>query len=493
MAISVTYPGVYVQELPSSVHTIVGVPTSVAAFVGEAPRGPVDVAKQVDSWPAYVRMYGGVDNAFPMSWAVFLFFNNGGSVAQIVRATGGTDAKKGVAAQYDLTQGYEIEAASPGPWGDHLSLLVDHDNVPNGQFNLSVEEIGPDGFPVASERFTFLDDESVGEQLKRSNLVRLAEGATPAANAVPPVTQVPAFGALGVKVGKPGKPPVVTADDVVGAGAQGRSGGIFALTKVDIFNMLCLPTAPDKTYSRADLSKALALCRLQRAVLIVDPPKDWAAPADVDFAAIARSEPVQASRDASYAATYYPNLVVTDTQGKKVTGRPLRSRGRRVGRHRRVAAECGRRRREPRRSVLGDHRPRDAGRRCQERRTEPPGRQRPAGQAGIRASRLGRSDSRRQGLRGGPVEIPAGAENRAVHRGVTPRGHAVGRVRAQRRAALGLVAPQRRRVHAQLSGVRGRSREQPRRMPTWSSATRTSTPRTRSTSGSSTSWSGSLH
>jgi phage tail sheath protein FI len=34
---TLTYPGVYIDELPSSVRTIIGVATSVAAFVGLKP------------------------------------------------------------------------------------------------------------------------------------------------------------------------------------------------------------------------------------------------------------------------------------------------------------------------------------------------------------------------------------------------------------------------------------------------------------------------
>ena len=34
MSSTYTYPGVYIQELPSAVHTITGVATSIAAFVG---------------------------------------------------------------------------------------------------------------------------------------------------------------------------------------------------------------------------------------------------------------------------------------------------------------------------------------------------------------------------------------------------------------------------------------------------------------------------
>ena len=41
---TLTYPGVYIQELPSGSRTITGVATAVAAFVGRAPRGPVERA-----------------------------------------------------------------------------------------------------------------------------------------------------------------------------------------------------------------------------------------------------------------------------------------------------------------------------------------------------------------------------------------------------------------------------------------------------------------
>jgi hypothetical protein len=37
-----TYPRVYIDELPSTVRTIIGVPASIAAFVGTAPRGAID-------------------------------------------------------------------------------------------------------------------------------------------------------------------------------------------------------------------------------------------------------------------------------------------------------------------------------------------------------------------------------------------------------------------------------------------------------------------
>ncbi|MFE6690650.1 phage tail sheath family protein [Streptomyces sp. NPDC057743] len=85
MPVNLTYPGVYLDEVKGSVRTITGVPTSVAAFVGYAPRGPVDRPVHITSWADYETVYGGLWMASPMSYAVYHFFLNGGSDAEIVR------------------------------------------------------------------------------------------------------------------------------------------------------------------------------------------------------------------------------------------------------------------------------------------------------------------------------------------------------------------------------------------------------------------------
>lgn len=50
-----TYPGVYVEELPGGVHTITGVATSIAAFVGWTPQGSVDTAVLVERFADFER------------------------------------------------------------------------------------------------------------------------------------------------------------------------------------------------------------------------------------------------------------------------------------------------------------------------------------------------------------------------------------------------------------------------------------------------------
>lgn len=85
MSVQVSYPGVYVEELPSGSHTITGVPTAVTAFIGRAPRGPVDEPIAVTSFGNFERMFGALTFDYPLTYAVRDFFENGGSEAIIVR------------------------------------------------------------------------------------------------------------------------------------------------------------------------------------------------------------------------------------------------------------------------------------------------------------------------------------------------------------------------------------------------------------------------
>jgi phage tail sheath protein FI len=80
-----TYPGVYIEEIPSGVHTITGVATSIAAFVGWAARGPVDQATLVESWTDFQNQFGGLDSRSYLGYAVNQFFANGGQQAYIIR------------------------------------------------------------------------------------------------------------------------------------------------------------------------------------------------------------------------------------------------------------------------------------------------------------------------------------------------------------------------------------------------------------------------
>src|SRR6266702_4033843 len=87
MPVAVTYPGVYIDELPSAVRTIIGVPTAITAFVGSTARGPVNQHQLITSWADFERIFGGLSATSKMSYAVYQYYLNGGTMAEIVRLT----------------------------------------------------------------------------------------------------------------------------------------------------------------------------------------------------------------------------------------------------------------------------------------------------------------------------------------------------------------------------------------------------------------------
>src|SRR6266699_5477431 len=164
MPANLTFPGVYIQEIPSGVHTITGVATSITAFVGRAQRGPTDQetdetrrAVTITSFGDFERIFGGVWEFSKLGNAVRDFFLNGGSQAIIVRLiqTAGTTA---AAAEIDLLTGaaapndkLTLVAASKGKWGDNLRAVVDYDTKDTSDtklFNLTIFEADPTTQPT---------------------------------------------------------------------------------------------------------------------------------------------------------------------------------------------------------------------------------------------------------------------------------------------------------------------------------------------------------
>src|ERR1700689_729006 len=85
MSTAYTYPGVYIQELPSPVHSITGVATSIAAFVGYTARGIDNRAQACYSFSDFQRLYGGLASNSEVSYAVQQFFQSGGAQCYVVR------------------------------------------------------------------------------------------------------------------------------------------------------------------------------------------------------------------------------------------------------------------------------------------------------------------------------------------------------------------------------------------------------------------------
>ena len=131
MTVTTTYPGVYIQEIPSGSRTIIGVATSITAFVGRASRGPVNEPVPIAGFGDFERVFGGLWRESGLGYAVRDFYLNGGSEALVVRVVHSlddvelTDDTAAATAALDV-DGLELEASGPGAWANALEVEVTH-------------------------------------------------------------------------------------------------------------------------------------------------------------------------------------------------------------------------------------------------------------------------------------------------------------------------------------------------------------------------------
>jgi phage tail sheath protein FI len=90
MAVQLSYPGVYIEEFAPGAP-IEGVGTSTAAFIGVAERGPIGEPVKVTSLASFAASFGSLPVQGTYLWyAVRGFFDNGGQVCYVVRASNGS-------------------------------------------------------------------------------------------------------------------------------------------------------------------------------------------------------------------------------------------------------------------------------------------------------------------------------------------------------------------------------------------------------------------
>jgi phage tail sheath protein FI len=155
---NLTYPGVYIEELPSGVHTIAGVATSIAAFVGWAPKGPTDHAVLVQSFMDFQRQFGGLDSRSLLGYSVSQFFNNGGQQAYIVRlvqspiTTGTATGTVPGAVTLPVTGGSTVSftAKISGRWSSAYGIQISNPNPPQAGHFIAAVVYAPQGTPLVT-------------------------------------------------------------------------------------------------------------------------------------------------------------------------------------------------------------------------------------------------------------------------------------------------------------------------------------------------------
>ncbi len=322
MAVSVSYPGVYVEELPSGVRTITGVATSITAFVGQAVRGPVNIPVTITSYGDFERIFGGLWISSKLGYAVRDFYQNGGSVAIIVRLIH-SDAKQ---AAINLPGGPPtLLAANEGAWGNALHAVVDsHVSAAIAQqfglaasdlFNLSVRDFNT-GVTEVYRNLTVKDSpRRIDKVLPIESTLVVSTGAL---TSVPTANNPPAAGktvwtdpnantAATANSGQDGS--ALVENDFVGTGMSDAKTGLYALRKTDLFNILCIPPYSGAGFVDVDsdlVGKAASLCEERRAMLLVDPPSTWTTVAQ----AVAGVGSV--GTNSANAAVYFPRILEAD-------------------------------------------------------------------------------------------------------------------------------------------------------------------------------------
>jgi uncharacterized protein len=349
--VALNYPGVYVEEVASGVRTITGVATSVTAFLGRALRGPVGEPVTVLGYGDFERSFGGLARDSALGYAVRSYFQNGGSQAVIVRLYAPDGVKPARSAL--AIGGLALAAASPGAWGTRLRGEVDHDVTDDAAvrlgvarvdlFNLTVVDTGPGGATEVHRNLTVRDSARRIDRVLRaeSALVRVAGDALPADATVPlaglddrgkheaakrkaqadldaanKAKDNPAIAAAttalatataaitaaeAAALAVDGLP--LTAADYTGPGLAAAKQGLYALDKLDQFNLLCIPPhTVGGEIEPALIADVAAYCEARRALFIVDPPAAWTSVAAAQAGAAALGT------TSKNAAVFFPRL-----------------------------------------------------------------------------------------------------------------------------------------------------------------------------------------
>ena len=195
MPVTVSYPGVYIQEEASGARAISGVATSVAMFVGMAERGRMRSPVRVFTIADFEREFGAVTSG-ELADQVRQFYLNGGGEAWVCRiANGDAAASVTLQAQDAATAALTVTARDPGVLGDTIRVEIDYDTAqPEQTFNLTVFRslLQPDGTRLrdAQEKYLALSmDPAAGNFVESmingaSALITVAAAAAPAGEGV---------------------------------------------------------------------------------------------------------------------------------------------------------------------------------------------------------------------------------------------------------------------------------------------------------------------
>jgi phage tail sheath protein FI len=332
MPVQLSYPGVYVEEVPSGVRTITGVATSIAAFVGRAARGTTKAPATVTSFGDFERVFGGLWKDSTLGFAVRDFFLNGGATAVIVRLyrADGTKPPKAALSIGTGNAKLALQAADEGTWGNSLRARVDTRTRPfdaslgetsSSLFNLYVRDgttgvveehrnvvVAPADHPrlvtkVLANESRLVVATAIGTNPPPASSDAVDEGkavwddnATATNAKVTGATDTASDGVA------------LTNAEFTGTGMEAAKTGLFTLEKADLFNLLVIPPyKADGTVDPSVVTAADSYCQKRRAMQIVDSLPTWTTVGAVTTAFASGFDSVLGTNSKN-AALFFPRL-----------------------------------------------------------------------------------------------------------------------------------------------------------------------------------------
>jgi hypothetical protein len=300
--------GISVIEIPARGQSIPVSRESVTAFIGPAPRGPVDIPVAIRNLEEFLSRFGVPGYLSRMEFLLYQYFENGGTLALVVRVC--SSARRNLITLPGPAGELVLEAINPGPL-EHLRASIDYQGLDAGErhrFNLVIHRCRSPEHPLVEEQESYpavsvrpADPDFIGNALSRSSLIRLT-GTVPAERPTRTVGADAGFAVRYVYSHGTGRDDSAPTDyDLIGSPQD--SSGLFALEQVPWLDFICLvPGISGVPLGPVAIFAAERYCRERHALLLLDPPPGWTSPQAV----------VGAQRQRGFTSpnvvTYFPAL-----------------------------------------------------------------------------------------------------------------------------------------------------------------------------------------
>ncbi len=273
--------GITVTEIAAMDQPVDVISETITAFVGRTLRGPLNTPILVRNFGEFRRRFGDTWSRSSLGPAVRDYFEHGGCCLYIVRVA--NNARGAMICLPAEGSALVLRAVEPGST-ESLRAAVDYDGVEREErFNLTLQRVDERAGTVTDQEyfrnvsFRADDEDFVGDALLSSEMARV-EQPYPTHRPESTVGLEHGIGVEYVEAAQEGSDGAALTDyDLIGSRRDGT--GLFALDKIERFDILYLPPVARGFDTGPTAILAAELYSRERgAVLVADPRAEWQDP-----------------------------------------------------------------------------------------------------------------------------------------------------------------------------------------------------------------------